>query len=232
VVVVSLVAAEVLKRIVLERPNLVTAPGDLTHNSFPSGHTTIAVSLMLALIIVVPYGLRPWAALLAAAWGVAISGYTVTAGWHRPSDTIGAALLAVGVASVVMGFLAALGYAHVTRPRGMLGSVVRQVAVAPIALTAVGGLGLGLYLAVVSFRQLDDASVAVDTADHNAYLAGEMLAVGSSAAAVLLLLILLHRVDVGEATEPYGLADAPLAVNHLSPGRGRRAGASSVPETG
>lgn len=229
VVAVSLFAAEVLKRIVLERPDLVDGPADLAHNSFPSGHTTIAVSLMLALIMVVPYGLRPWAALGAALWGVAISGYTVTAGWHRPSDTVGAALLAVGVASVAMAFLSAFGYAHVTRPRGLLGGMVRQVLVAPIGLAAAAGLGLGLYLGVVSLRQLDDPSVSADTVDHNAYLGGEMLAIGSSAAAVLALLVLLHRVDVGEPSEAHTLADEPLAVNHLTPParqRGRRLGRS------
>jgi membrane-associated phospholipid phosphatase len=215
-VVGSLVIAEVLKRAVLERPALVESSADLAHNSFPSGHTTIAVSLMLAMTMVVPYGLRPWAALLTAAWGVGISGYTVTAGWHRPSDAIGAALLAVGVACAVMAVLSSAGRAHVTRPPGLLSSLVRQVAVVPIWLTTTAGLVLGAYLGLVSVRQLDDPTVSAATVDHNAYLGGEMLAVGTSAAAVLALLVLLHRVDVG-AVPSHALGEAGLSVSRLTP---------------
>jgi membrane-associated phospholipid phosphatase len=211
----SLFAAEVLKRIVLPRPELVREASAMTHNSFPSGHTTIAIAFMLALVLVVPYGLRPWAALAGGLWGVGISGYTIVAGWHRPSDTIGAAWLVVFVACAVTGFLMATGHSRVTRPRGMLGSLVRQLAVAPIALTAAVALGLGSLLSAVAAHQLSDPAVEMSTAEDNAYLGGRMLAVGSSAGAVLWLLVLLHRVDVG--SEPaLTLGDQPLAVNHLA----------------
>ena len=196
VVVGSLVLAEVLKRVVLTRPALVDAPGDIAHNSFPSGHTTIAVSLMVAAVLVVPYALRPLTALVVAAWGVGVSGYTVTAGWHRVSDTIGADLLVLGVACAAALVLGLLGHSTEAVPTDRARAVLRSLLVAPIALIAVVGLGVGVVLGAYSWHQLDDPGVAAATADHNAYLAAQSLSVGASAAAIVVLLVLLHRTSL------------------------------------
>jgi membrane-associated phospholipid phosphatase len=197
VVCVALVLAEVLKRELLTRPDIVGAPRSVAHNSFPSGHTTIAVSLMFALIIVVPYGIRPWVALAAAAWGVGISGYTVTAGWHRPSDTIGAALLVVVVACLMAGFMVAVGHAGAADPGGAFWEWLRYLTVAPIALAAAIGLSFGVAFGAYSWHELNDPGADVVTAEDNAYTAGRALAIGASAAAVLALLVLLRHHDLG-----------------------------------
>jgi membrane-associated phospholipid phosphatase len=64
-------------------------------NSFPSGHTTAAASIAVALLLVVPAAHR----LLAAGIGTALTGAVglsvVILGWHYPSDVLGA-LLVVG----------------------------------------------------------------------------------------------------------------------------------------
>jgi membrane-associated phospholipid phosphatase len=64
-------------------------------NSFPSGHTTAAASIAVALLLVVPAAHRLAAAvvglLLTAAVGVSV----VVLGWHYPSDVLGG-LLVVG----------------------------------------------------------------------------------------------------------------------------------------
>jgi membrane-associated phospholipid phosphatase len=64
-------------------------------DSFPSGHTTAAASIAVALLLVVPAGYR----LLAAGIGAALTGVVglsvVILGWHYPSDVLGA-LLVVG----------------------------------------------------------------------------------------------------------------------------------------
>jgi membrane-associated phospholipid phosphatase len=64
-------------------------------DSFPSGHTTAAASIAVALLIVVPAAHR----LLAATVGtglVAVVGFSVVIlGWHYPSDVLGG-LLVVG----------------------------------------------------------------------------------------------------------------------------------------
>lgn len=61
--------------------------------SFPSGHTTAAASIAVALLLVVPAGYR----LLAAGIGAAITGVVglsvVILGWHYPSDVLGALLV-------------------------------------------------------------------------------------------------------------------------------------------
>ncbi|HXF32149.1 MAG TPA: phosphatase PAP2 family protein [Solirubrobacterales bacterium] len=62
-------------------------------NSFPSGHTTAAASIAVALLLVVPAAHR----LLAAAIGAALTGAVglsvVILGWHYPSDVLGALLV-------------------------------------------------------------------------------------------------------------------------------------------
>jgi membrane-associated phospholipid phosphatase len=62
-------------------------------NSFPSGHTTAAASIAVALLLVAPAGYR----LLAAGAGAAITGVVglsvVILGWHYPSDVLGALLV-------------------------------------------------------------------------------------------------------------------------------------------
>lgn len=201
VVAGSLVLAEVLKRVVLTRPLLVDAPGDIAENSFPSGHTTIAVSLMVAATLVVPYALRPLTALVVAAWGVGVSGYTVTAGWHRPSDTIGADLLVLVVACLTASGLVLLGRTATVAPADTARALLRNLLVAPIALVALAGLGLGALLAAYAWHQLDDPGADVATARHNAYLAGQTLSVGASAAAVVALLAVLHHTDLGRGPE-------------------------------
>lgn len=85
---------QVLKHDVLERADL----GVLTQrpgNSLPSGHTTVAASVAIALLLVVPRRTRPYVALLGAAWTAATGVSTLVGQWHRPSDVL-AALLVVG----------------------------------------------------------------------------------------------------------------------------------------
>lgn len=85
---------QVLKHDVLERADL----GVLTQrpgNSLPSGHTTVAASVAIALLLVVPRRTRPYVALLGAAWTAATGVSTLVGQWHRPSDVL-ASLLVVG----------------------------------------------------------------------------------------------------------------------------------------
>lgn len=60
VIVGGQVITQALKRFILPRPELVEVTGDYTHNSFPSGHTTIAMTVLVAVLLVVPYRWRGW----------------------------------------------------------------------------------------------------------------------------------------------------------------------------
>ena len=73
-------------------------------NSLPSGHTAVAASVAIALILVLPRKLRVTGAFLGAAYAAAAGVATLSAGWHRPSDAV-AAYLVVGAWAAVAGLV-------------------------------------------------------------------------------------------------------------------------------
>jgi hypothetical protein len=73
-------------------------------NSFPSGHTSIAASVAVALVLVLPATVRGLGALLGAGYAAVAGVATMSAGWHRPSDAI-ASLLIVGGWAAFAGLL-------------------------------------------------------------------------------------------------------------------------------
>ncbi len=75
----------------LDRPDL----GWGTLNSFPSGHVTVVASVAVAALMVSPLWLRGLLVLPAVAAVGLTAVATVVAGWHRPSDVVGAVLVAV-----------------------------------------------------------------------------------------------------------------------------------------
>ncbi|RKQ37219.1 phosphatase PAP2 family protein [Kocuria tytonis] len=101
-VIASNLTTQLLKHGVFDKPDLGVQ--QIASNSFPSGHTTAAASLLMAVFLVAPAHRRTraarWGAFLAALVGMT----TVVNGWHRPTDAV-AALLVVGGWGVV----AALG---------------------------------------------------------------------------------------------------------------------------
>lgn len=64
-------------------------------NSFPSGHTTAAASIAVALLLVVPAAHRLAAVTVGVALTAAVGFSVVILGWHYPSDVLGG-LLVVG----------------------------------------------------------------------------------------------------------------------------------------
>ncbi|QOC91335.1 phosphatase PAP2 family protein [Micromonospora craniellae] len=73
-------------------------------NSLPSGHTTVAASVAVALVLVLPPRVRALGAVIGAAYAAAAGVATLSAGWHRPSDAV-AAFLVVGVWAALAGLL-------------------------------------------------------------------------------------------------------------------------------
>lgn len=70
-------------------------------SSFPSGHATVAMSLGLALVLVVPPPLARVAAILGAGYAAGIGLALLSLGWHYPSDVAGAYLVATAWACAV-----------------------------------------------------------------------------------------------------------------------------------
>ncbi|MGV9362925.1 phosphatase PAP2 family protein [Amycolatopsis sp. NPDC003731] len=92
-----LVVAQLLKLYVLERPSTGDRFGVASHNSFPSGHVSAAMAVLVALAIVLPRRFR-LTALVTGSAGVAwVSAAAVALGWHRLSDTVGGCLLVAAV---------------------------------------------------------------------------------------------------------------------------------------
>lgn len=92
-----LVSAEALKH-GLPRPDLVDywgPMGALTDNSFPSGHTAGIAGLAAAATVLAPARWRRSVVGLGLLATLAVGIALVVAQWHRPSDIVGSALLAI-----------------------------------------------------------------------------------------------------------------------------------------
>ncbi len=76
--------------------------------SWPSGHATAAMTLVLCALLVAPHRLRPLVAALGCAFAVAVGCSLLILAWHMPSDVLGGYLLAALCVSLAV---AALGRA-------------------------------------------------------------------------------------------------------------------------
>lgn len=89
----------------LSRPDYGLDPDRVAvGNSLPSGHTTVAASVAVALVLVLPARVRAVTAFLAAGYAAVAGVATLSAGWHRPSDAV-AAYLVVGVWAAMAGLV-------------------------------------------------------------------------------------------------------------------------------
>lgn len=103
----SMAATQLLKHQILDRP--AKGVSEAWGNSFPSGHTTVAAAAVVALVLTAPRSARPWLALAGSVAAAVTGGATLVMGWHRPSDIVGAFLVAVFFGLLAAAVLAALG---------------------------------------------------------------------------------------------------------------------------
>ncbi|GAA4580863.1 hypothetical protein GCM10023176_61000 [Micromonospora coerulea] len=97
-------SAQLLKH-VLTRPDFGIDPERAAAgNSLPSGHTAVAASVAVALILVLPSRVRVVGAFVGAGYAAVAGVATLSAGWHRPSDAV-AAFLLVGAWAAVAGLV-------------------------------------------------------------------------------------------------------------------------------
>lgn len=80
----------------LPRPLLDDAGAPL-HNSFPSGHTTVAAGVAFGLMLALPPRLRIPAMLPLGVAVALVGGLTVLTGWHRVSDIVGSVLVSAAL---------------------------------------------------------------------------------------------------------------------------------------
>lgn len=98
---IAVVGTDLLKYDVLARPYLVRSDYLLRPNTFPSGHSATAIACAFALVVVCPPRWRGVAAVVAGSYGWLTAAQVQTAGWHRPSDAIGAAFVAFTAVTLV-----------------------------------------------------------------------------------------------------------------------------------
>jgi membrane-associated phospholipid phosphatase len=102
--VVSAVALAEVLQLVLSRPALVA--GDerlyLRPNTFPSGHSAMAVAVAVAAVTLAPPGRRLSVALAGGAYAALVAFVLMAVEAHRPADIVGAALMSTAVALAAM----------------------------------------------------------------------------------------------------------------------------------
>jgi membrane-associated phospholipid phosphatase len=183
---------QLLKSTVLTRPDLglqETTPATL--NSLPSGHGTVALSVVAALVLVLPAALRPVVAIAGVAYASVTGLATLSAGWHRPSDAVAAFLVvgawAAGIEALVI-LLDKPADAGDDEPLVAHQRTARLLAVSASYLLAFGGL-LSAVIVGTDLTSEGGASALVP-----AYLAGGGAIAGTAAAVMAALLVVAHRV--------------------------------------
>jgi membrane-associated phospholipid phosphatase len=101
------ITTQVLKSYVFDRPDLLALGAP---NSLPSGHTTVAASVALALAVIAPPTLRVPTAVVGTAGSLLVGAATIVAGWHRLSDVAAALMVSAAWTGVVVALV-------VMRPR-------------------------------------------------------------------------------------------------------------------
>ncbi len=181
-------------KMVVSRPGLVLVTIDDRHgNSFPSGHSSLAFSLAIALIIVSPTRLRGLAAVIGAPFATLIGAATVFARWHRPSDVIGAAFV---VMTWTFATLLVLGRANDAASRRRF-PCFTMAALALIGAAFVVGFsrmtsdGLSKRLLIVDAQQ---GRAAVDVAD--AFKVATSSIAVAACVLVALALAVVNRIEL------------------------------------
>ncbi|MFG1642982.1 phosphatase PAP2 family protein [Amycolatopsis sp. NPDC049252] len=173
-----LVVAQLLKLYVLDRPLTGDRFGVASHNSFPSGHVSAAMAVLVALAIVLPRRFRPQV-LLAGGLGVAwVSAAAVALGWHRLSDTVGGCLLVAAVTCAGAAVVSA------RRPDG------DRVPLVPVLI----GLSAPLALVLAGY-----AVLATATSGAAQFVAAMVMAALAAMVVVVLLTGPLRRVTFDPA---------------------------------
>lgn len=183
---------QLVKHLLLDRTTLAEAI-EQTPNSFPSGHTTLAASVALALVLASPPHLRGLIALIGSLWASGAGIGTIAGGWHRPSDVLGAFLVTGIWAFLVLGADALI--ARLRPPRPPLDAADAQERLDDGGSSTSGGLimfGLGTAIfGVLWLVQLPTLLILTSQSQRaEAFVGSIMLITGSMAlltAAVLAL---------------------------------------------
>lgn len=137
VLVLPLIVAQLLKLYVLVRPELPDGGSGPGHNSFPSGHVSASMAILMALAFVLPQRFRPVTIGLGGIVVAWVASSTIALGWHRLSDTAGACLLGASFACLFAAWLT-------TRRRDLRRTPAALVALAAVLPTTIVLIGFAV----------------------------------------------------------------------------------------
>ncbi|WP_410655076.1 phosphatase PAP2 family protein [Amycolatopsis sp. lyj-112] len=137
VLVLPLIVAQLLKLYVLVRPELPDGGSGPGHNSFPSGHVSASMAILMALAFVLPQRFRPVMIGLGGIVVAWVASSTIALGWHRLSDTAGACLLGASFACLLAAWLT-------TRRRDLRRTPAALVALAAVLPTGIVLIGFAV----------------------------------------------------------------------------------------
>ena len=205
-------STQLLKNVVLGRPEMYVG---LDFNTLPSGHTTAAASVSVALLFVVPRRLRPTVAVLGAAYTVATGVSTLVGRWHRPSDVAAAALVVLfwaGVACAIGRTVEAApdpGEADaLRRHRGH-----RRAHVVVAGVLGLGALASGAVAAALLVRTLGRLhEIDTEAGSVTAYAGGAMGVTAVVCLTFALTLLLLTPARARAATSTPAAGPAPRSA--------------------
>jgi membrane-associated phospholipid phosphatase len=185
------VTTQILKYVIV-RPDFGVDPERATAgNSLPSGHTAIAASVAVALVLVLPRRLRPAGAIIGTAYTALAGVATLSAGWHRPSDAI-ASLLIVGGWAAIAGLLLLVVQRDDAQSESEDAHRITAILLGLIGLTLVVAATLALGFTDGSIQPMPD-----DLSRRRLFAAyaGSALGIAGTAALVMsLVLATVHRV--------------------------------------
>lgn len=171
VIVGGQILTQVLKRFVLSRPDLADWDAGFTSNSFPSGHTTVFMTLFIALLLVLPYRVRGGVLFVSAICVAVIGTFPITATWHRLSDVVGSALIALGLGAIAaLVLFRAKVIVRVNGPR----KTSPMIVLASVCTGSIAFIGLALAF-LAQMTMITDAI----TAERSAYFSVNFLGFAS-----------------------------------------------------
>ncbi len=151
----SILTTELLKRVVLTRPDFGIVDALGMRASYPSGHTTVAMSLGVAATMVAPRRWRTFVGVIGATYASAIGVAVVATANHRPSDPIGAALVVTAWAAAVSALLVDRDTRAPHRPSPDRAGAIPWIALAGLVLLVVAFVGLAATVVAIRRNRLD-----------------------------------------------------------------------------
>ena len=204
VVVYALVvygAARILKRF-LPRPVLIHVQASAA-NSAPSGHTILALAVVLALLCVVPRVWRAFVALAGFAFDLSVGCSLVQGGWHRPSDVVMGILIPTGLCLIA---LAATRGTGMDAPGTRMSSASIQIV--STLMSVAGFLGI-LYACYVIWQVSPGLEIGARWTAYGVHCSAVILM--ASALSLTLGLVLAMRQITASPLTRMGLVGRPPA---------------------